>query len=289
MKTLSAGLIIGSLLLFGSGSARAAATLKAVAVDGDKVEIQLSGHAEYKTMTLPSKLVVDLLDTNVGSAAKTVDGKGEYLLKARAAQFQSKPEMVTRVVIELKSAVKNKIDRAGDNLVIVLNPDAKPAAKAAAPAAAAIPAVVRVQAPPAPAAAPEAAAALAAMVAGAVPAMPAPAPAPAPAVPAVVPPAVTLLGIEAGPDVVGLRLSGAVDYKTKYLADPARLEITLASTGSQMTENSVPGMGNFLKKVTSQQVGSGATASTKVLVYLQKPVSYSIDKQKGFLKILLNP
>ncbi len=137
--------------------AAAPASFTGVDVADDLVTIKLSSAVQYNSFLTqtPPRLVLELLDTKNDAAVRTAKGSGKYLAGVRTSQFQRKPRLITRVVLDLiKMAVyKIGLDPAGMTIRLVGSEDAATAAPAAdssdAPTEAAAPAAA-----PAPTAAP---------------------------------------------------------------------------------------------------------------------------------------
>jgi type IV pilus assembly protein PilQ len=182
---LTAALILpqGAVAAFAADSAApsapAPASFQGVDVSDDLVTIKLSTSVQYNSFLTqtPPRLVLELLDTKNDAAAHTAKGQGKYLAGVRSSQFQRKPRMITRVVLDLiKMAVyKIEADSAGMIVRLVGSDDDASAPSDSSAQAAAAPAVAAATpaAEPEPAPEPE-------PVAAAAP-TPAPKPAPAPA------------------------------------------------------------------------------------------------------------
>ncbi|MDE2291349.1 MAG: AMIN domain-containing protein, partial [Elusimicrobia bacterium] len=83
------------------------ATLEGVEALPDSVAIHLSKQTQFNAFTTaePPRLVVELLDTVKDGPSQYVKGRGRFLAKVRAGQFQSKPAPIARVVLYLKKLV----------------------------------------------------------------------------------------------------------------------------------------------------------------------------------------
>lgn len=125
---------------FGVAPLYAQAAGSAVAVEGlqvtdDKVVIQLSEEAQYKSfMTAnPPRLVVEIVGAEYQAGAKSFAGKGKLLKGVRGAQFKPKPDPVSRVVLDLDKTTTYTVAQEGKNLVVTLAA-AKDSGSAPAPA-----------------------------------------------------------------------------------------------------------------------------------------------------------
>lgn len=188
--------VLTAAALLGPSPALAAeaqrATLEGVEAGTDKVSIHLSKPSQFNAFTTaePPRLVVELLNTEHEGPSQVVKGKGKFLEKVRAGQYQKDPAPIARVVLYLKSLVSYKARWEGPRLDVELvgpQSDADVAAAAAPPA----PAPVKKDPPPPPAVAVSTPVAkpqpkpapvpAAAPVVAAKPPAPAPVPAPKPA------------------------------------------------------------------------------------------------------------
>ncbi|MDD5656335.1 MAG: type IV pilus secretin PilQ [Elusimicrobia bacterium] len=120
-------------------SAEAVATMSGLAVSDDAVTIKLSGPVKYNGFLVanPPKLVVELFDVSNKVGVREIRGRGKFLKRVRAAQYQTVPRMVSRVVLDLSEMAGYRIVESGDSLVVQLagEPSA-PSAASAAPTAA---------------------------------------------------------------------------------------------------------------------------------------------------------
>ena len=74
------------------------AMLEGVEAGTDKVSIHLSKPAQFNAFTTaePPRLVVELLNTDHEGPSQTVKGKGKYLDRVRAGQYQKDPAPIAR-------------------------------------------------------------------------------------------------------------------------------------------------------------------------------------------------
>ena len=95
--------------------------------------INPTGVVQYQEYALedPKRLVIDLVGVKnvVESTSLKVDGR--FVSAVRASQFQSEPDLVTRVVFELAEGTKYKVSRKGTSVEagnldsVMLLPDAR--------------------------------------------------------------------------------------------------------------------------------------------------------------------
>ena len=126
-RSLAVGLAL-ALVAFPEGlvvrsfAAEAAAVVEGLTVGDDTVTIKLSAAAKYNGFLTanPPRLVVELLDADNQVGAKEIAGKGRFLKRVRAAQFQRSPKMISRIVMDLKEMAGYRLAQSGHNLVITL-------------------------------------------------------------------------------------------------------------------------------------------------------------------------
>lgn len=134
-----AACLLAALMVVPPGSIPAASAADAPTVDGfsispDKVQIELSGETQYtsRVSASPPRLILDLAGAEYRADGKTFGGKGKFLKGVRASQFQGKPDLVSRVVLDLSEATAYQISRNDEGLLVVLGSAAEPAKEAAA-------------------------------------------------------------------------------------------------------------------------------------------------------------
>ncbi|MGA7614147.1 MAG: type IV pilus secretin PilQ [Thermoanaerobaculia bacterium] len=99
-----------------------ATVLKAVATSGSgsslQIDLAADGSVHYSTMKLsnPLRLVVDLKGLRDSVGNKTYELGDPYVKRIRVAQFQSTPEPVTRVVLDLDEMVDPHLRQVGSSL-----------------------------------------------------------------------------------------------------------------------------------------------------------------------------
>lgn len=112
-----------------------------VSQDGSTVNLQLDGTARYKyfAMKSPDRIVVDLYGVGRGNIPATTPGAGD-VDRVRVSLFTAQP-LVTRVVLDMKSASGFEVADEGGNVAIRLGDASRPeVAKAKQPEAAPAPA-----------------------------------------------------------------------------------------------------------------------------------------------------
>lgn len=111
-----------------------AAALTGLVVEPDTVRLKLDRPAKYNTFTIanPPRLVLELLNSEHRMAVREAEGKGKYLKKVRAGQFEKEPYKIVRVVLDLsESGVGYKVEQAKGEFLVML----KGAAGSQSPAA----------------------------------------------------------------------------------------------------------------------------------------------------------
>lgn len=128
----------------------ASASLKSVTFQDKVLRIRLDSPVSYRVFSLasPSRLVVELSNTVQGDKSFEAPVKDDILQKIRFAQFKTRPEKITRVVLEVSKQVPFKAEQDGND--IFLRFEGAPEAAASAPAPK--PAQIVASAPAAPAA-----------------------------------------------------------------------------------------------------------------------------------------
>ena len=127
------GLVLGA---FAADAAASAVTLDSLNVVEDQVQLGLSAPVKYNSfMTAnPPRLVIELLDTEYQLGAKSVAGRGKYLLRVRSGQFERSPRMISRIVMDLSAPAKYRVAGDKGGLVISIFAGEAPAASSQAPA-----------------------------------------------------------------------------------------------------------------------------------------------------------
>ncbi|MBI3300026.1 MAG: AMIN domain-containing protein [Elusimicrobia bacterium] len=118
------------------------AVLEGVEAGSDKVAINLSRPTQFNAFTTaePPRLVVELLDTEYEGPSQVLSGKGTFLDKVRAGQYQREPSPIARVVLYLKKMVTYRARWDGPRLDVELLAAADGSAKAAEAPASPVPA-----------------------------------------------------------------------------------------------------------------------------------------------------
>jgi type IV pilus assembly protein PilQ len=80
-----------------------------------------SGVVQYQEYALedPKRLVIDLVGVKNGVESGKLQVDGHFITAVRASQFQSEPDLVTRVVFELAEGTKYKVSRKGQAIEVV--------------------------------------------------------------------------------------------------------------------------------------------------------------------------
>lgn len=114
-----------------------AAALTGLVVEPDTVRLKLDRPAKYNTFTIanPPRLVLELLNSEHRMAVREAEGKGKYLKKVRAGQFEKEPYKIVRVVLDLsESGVGYKVEQAKGEFLVMLKGSASGSQQPAAPA-----------------------------------------------------------------------------------------------------------------------------------------------------------
>ncbi|HEX5132354.1 MAG TPA: type IV pilus secretin PilQ [Candidatus Krumholzibacteria bacterium] len=82
--------------------------------------ISPSGVVQYQeyAMSNPSRLVIDLVGVKNGVQSENLRVDGRLITAVRASQFQSEPDLVTRVVFELAEGTRYKVSRKGEAIEV---------------------------------------------------------------------------------------------------------------------------------------------------------------------------
>ncbi|MFH2202516.1 MAG: type IV pilus secretin PilQ [Elusimicrobiota bacterium] len=119
--------VLIALLLSAQGQgalvwAAEAATLDGIEVQPDQVTMHLSKEVRYNSFITvePPRLIVELLNTEFAAAQKTQQGQGTLLNRVRAAQYQREPNLITRIVLDLKKLAAYRAKWDGGKLIVIL-------------------------------------------------------------------------------------------------------------------------------------------------------------------------
>ncbi len=66
----------------------------------------------------PPRLVLDFVGASHGIASSTTEGDGKYVVRVRSSQFTSAPELVTRVVFDLRAKCDYRLTTEADRIVV---------------------------------------------------------------------------------------------------------------------------------------------------------------------------
>ncbi len=112
------------------------ASVDAISVAKDTVRISLSSPVAYRSFVTatPARLVIELPGTQYQVDRKSFPGRGDYLKDVRAGQFQRSPQLIARVVLDLKKQTAYQVAQDGTDLVVTLGAPAAQSAAAPAPA-----------------------------------------------------------------------------------------------------------------------------------------------------------
>jgi len=119
-----AGALIVGLVAVAAVAGGEVVKLEAIALDNTATsstyKIQHSGNADYQEylLTNPPRLVVDLLGVTNSMGVASVKGDGKNVTLVRTSQFKGAPDLITRVVFDMKKDAKYKVRRNGDNIEV---------------------------------------------------------------------------------------------------------------------------------------------------------------------------
>ena len=96
------------------------ANLKSISYDKSALRIHLDRTVPFRVFSLsrPPRVVVELSQTVHGPKPYEAAVNDGILDRIRSAQFKSSPEMVTRIVLDIKKMVPYKSTREGDGIVL---------------------------------------------------------------------------------------------------------------------------------------------------------------------------
>lgn len=96
------------------------ANLKSISYDKNALRIHLDKKVPYRVFSLsrPPRVIVELSQTVHGAKPYEAAVNDGVLDRIRSAQFKSSPEMVTRVVLDIKKMVPYQSKREGDGIVL---------------------------------------------------------------------------------------------------------------------------------------------------------------------------
>jgi len=99
--------------------------LEGVEVVEDGVRIYTSRKTKFNTFTTsePPRLVLELLDTEHNASSEYIAGKGKVLKRVRSGQYQREPNLISRVVLYLRTLVGYSADWEGPRLIVKLATD----------------------------------------------------------------------------------------------------------------------------------------------------------------------
>jgi type IV pilus assembly protein PilQ len=216
--------------------------------------INPTGAVQYQEYALenPSRLVLDLVGVKNAIKDETIRTDGVLVTALRASQFQSEPDLVTRVVFEIGAGAEYKVTRRGDSIEVAF--ETSPAVMEASLGAEAAPEATDAPAPTEPAATEPAATEPAATEPAAT--EPAATDAPAPTEPAATEPAATepAAPVPAPADATWTAPAAkdeAADAAwpepaAESAPEPAADEIVLAQNNTRAVEMTTPLYGNTL-------------------------------------------
>jgi type IV pilus assembly protein PilQ len=120
VATLFAGVVLLASVAGGDGTNLESIQL-AQTPTASTYTITPSGVVQYQEYALedPKRLVIDLVGVKNGVESGKLQVDGHFITAVRASQFQSEPDLVTRVVFELVEGTKYKVTRRGQAIEVV--------------------------------------------------------------------------------------------------------------------------------------------------------------------------
>ena len=97
------------------------ATVKSVRVSSESVYIKTDKPVKYKAFMVsnPPKIVVDLLNTRL-KTLEDIPAGGTFLKRVRTGQYKTKPQSISRIVLELSQKIAYDVVKKGNDIMIVL-------------------------------------------------------------------------------------------------------------------------------------------------------------------------
>ena len=123
-KTLVAVLLLGALIasttVQGDTSQVSALRVENDSNGSPSYVISKTGAVEINEFLMddPPRLVLDFVGAAHGIMSSTTEGDGKYVLRVRSSQFTSAPELVTRVVFDLKTKCDYRLTTEADRVVV---------------------------------------------------------------------------------------------------------------------------------------------------------------------------
>jgi type IV pilus assembly protein PilQ len=135
VAVLLLGALVGSTSVQGDTSQISALTMQRDANGSPSYIISKSGPVEIDEMLLdnPPRLVLDFLGTTHGITAPTTDGDGEFVARVRSSQFTKAPDLVTRVVFDLKIKCEYHLTTEADRVIVRFEKTSRNAAEPETP------------------------------------------------------------------------------------------------------------------------------------------------------------
>jgi type IV pilus assembly protein PilQ len=120
VTTLFAGLVMLASIVIGDVTSVDSIEL-AESPTASTYMINPTGVVQYQeyAMSNPSRLVIDLVGVKNDVATESLRADGRLITAVRASQFQSEPDLVTRVVFELADGTRYKVSRKGTAIEVI--------------------------------------------------------------------------------------------------------------------------------------------------------------------------
>jgi type IV pilus assembly protein PilQ len=120
VAVLLLGALIGSTAVQGDTSQISALRMERDVNGSPSYVISKSGVVEINEFLMdePPRLVLDFVGATHGIATPTTDGDGEFVVRVRSSQFTNDPDLVTRVVFDLKAKCDYRLTTEDTQVVI---------------------------------------------------------------------------------------------------------------------------------------------------------------------------
>lgn len=108
-------------------------TLNSIKVDGNSVVMTLSGKTKHHVFKIsnPPRLVVEFSNTEHNIKVKELEVNGDLIKRIRSGQFENDPVKIARIVVDLAKMTEYTLKDKGNDVVLILNPSARPAKETA--------------------------------------------------------------------------------------------------------------------------------------------------------------
>lgn len=97
-------------------------TLESLVADDGAVVMSLTGNVKYHAFKIsnPSRVVVELTNTEYGAKTKEISVGGELVKRVRGGQFKDSPTKITRIVVDLSAPCDYQLQGSGKTVTLKL-------------------------------------------------------------------------------------------------------------------------------------------------------------------------